>query len=223
MFLIHLPAGISRWNGGETGWVCWPIMKTLILSLCALPALLGAVELPIPQKTTGPYEVCISAPSPDFGDGGYTLSFRERESQKVIGATETLGGTFKPSVAAETMKVLWHPSGEFVVFTDRGTKHTSTLYVYSLRNGKPAKLEYQDYVQNALGRVGAVDNGNQCVSTLLSWTNDELAVKLNFSVDDVKTGRHFHETVVKLRLNHGPNTEPRLSLLSVGKPTSPKE
>jgi len=210
--------GNFRRNSGEKGWACWPSMKTLILTLCVLPALLGAIELPIPQKPTGPYEVCISAPSPDFNDGGYTMSFRERESQKVIGSTDLMGGYLKPKLAAESTEVLWHPSGEFVAFADRGTKHSKELYVYSLRGGKPVKLEYRDYIQNALGRVGAVEVGLHAISTPLSWEGDVLAVKFYFSVDHEGKGRHFYETVVKLRLSHGPNTEPSLGLLSVEKP-----
>ena len=197
-------------------------MKTLILSLCALPALLGAVDFPIPQKSTGPYEVCISAPSTEHDDSGYIVAFRERKTGEMIGSTGQLGGYAAPKVAAETTEVLWHPSGEFVAFTDRGTKHSKELHVYSLRGGKPAKLEYRDYVQNALGRVGAVEVGLHAISTPLSWEDDVLTVKLYFSVDDTKTGRNFYETMVKLRLRHGPQEEPRLGLLSVEEPKNPK-
>ena len=199
------------------GWIANLPMKNLILFLSAIPAILGAVELPIPQKSTGPYEVCISAASPNDFEGGYKMVFRERATQKLIGSTEGLGGYLKPSNAAETTEVLWHPSGEFVAFTDRGTKHSKGLYVYSLREGKPVKLDYADYVQNAFGRVDAV-NCHHCISTPLSWTGDELAVKLYFSVDHEGKGRHFYETMVKLQLTHDPNTVPGLRLLSVGVP-----
>jgi len=197
-------------------------MKTLILSLCAFPVLLEAIELPIPQKPTGPYEVCISAPSPDLNDGGYTLGFRERETGKVTGTTDVIGGYAAPKVAAESTEVLWHPSGEFVAVADRGTKHSKELYVFSVRDGKPVKLEYPDYAQNALGRMGVVEVGLHAISTPLSWEDDVLSVKFYFSVDHEGKGRHFYETMVKLRLSHGPNEEPGLGLISVEKPKKPK-
>lgn len=198
-------------------------MKRLAICFAVIPGWLGAIELPIVQTASGPYEVCISAASPSERDAGYTVAFRDRATLKVVSTAETIGGYTTPAVAAETSKVIWHPSGQFVAFTDRGTKHSTELYVYSLRDGKPLKLDYLDYVQNALGRVDAVEIGLHCVSTPQAWADDALTVKLYFSVDRRETGRHFYETLVTFHLDHSPKETPRLRLVSVQQPKNPNE
>lgn len=85
------------------------------------------------------------------------------------------------------------------------------------------KLKYADYLQNALGHVGAINTGGHYISTPLSWTGDELEVGLYFSADYEQKGRQFYKTLVKLQLSHGPNTAPRLRLLSVEKPKDANE
>ncbi len=119
-------------------------MKCFIFYLTAFLVTLQAADLPIQQTTTGPYEVVVSA-SPERREvHSYQLVFRDRASKKILGSADTSGGYSSPSSAAEMTQVVWHPSGEFVAFTDKATKHAALLYVYSLRNGIPAKLEFGD-------------------------------------------------------------------------------
>jgi hypothetical protein len=198
-------------------------MKRLALFLGAIPALLGAVELPLQQTPTGPYEVCISAETPTEKDAGYSIVFRERATQKLLGKGETGGGYTTPEIAARTAKVLWHASGQFVAFNDRTTKHTSELQIYSLLESQPVKLEYSDYIQNALGRVDAVQTGLHCISTPVEWIDDNLTVKLYFSVDQKETGRSFYETIVTFCIDHGPNEAPRLRFVSIQTPRNLNE
>jgi hypothetical protein len=198
-------------------------MKLLAIALAAFPVALLAEDLPIQQTATGTCEIVVSADSNANREAGYQLVFRDRATKKALGTADTIGGYTTPSVAAETTKVVWHPSGEFVAFTDRATKHSTELYVYSLLNGKPSKIDFRDYVMNALGRVDATEIGLHCVSRPVSWEGDRLIVHLYFSVDRTDSGRHFYESTVSFQLYHDRFSTPRLQLLSVSAPKNPNE
>lgn len=188
------------------------------LVLVMFPISSPAEELPIPQTVTGAWEMAVSASSVTDRVAGYDLVFREVATKKVIGTAETIGNYTNGAVAADTCKVVWHPTGGFVAFSDRATKHSLELYVYSLRNGKPEKILVPDYVMNALGRVDATEIALHCVSTPVSWEGDLLKVSLHFSVDRAETGRHFYNCEATLRLYHGESMQPSLGLLSVSAP-----
>jgi hypothetical protein len=198
-------------------------MKRLALLLAALPVALLAVDLPIQQTATGSCEIVVAAASESDREGGYQLVFRDKATEKAIGTAETIGGYTTPSVAAETTKIVWHSSGQFVAFTDRATKHSTELYIYSIINAKPAKIDFRDYVMNALGRVDATEIGLHCVSTPMSWDGDRLTVRLYFSVDRADSGRHFYESTIIFQLYHDRSSTPRLQLLSVSAPTNPNQ
>jgi hypothetical protein len=118
-----------------------------------------------------------------------------------IGLAETVqGGVMSAANAAETLTALWHPSGTVVAFNDRATKHTLELYVYAIRDGTPVRLSVPDYVQNALGRLGALETDIHCLSTPLHWQEDVLTVKLHFSVSTPDKGLTRHEAMATLHL-----------------------
>lgn len=194
-------------------------MRFLSRLFLALPLTVAAVELPVPQNVTGPYELRIQSEEPDaFADGG-GIEFWNRETGKLVGkAGISYGGYGTAKTAAESMPVLWHGSGNYVAFTTRATKHTRELAVYSLENNEPRRLEYADFVQNALGQIGATSIDLQCVVTPLEWSGDDLHLRLSFSTSMPARGRLFYETRVVLHLEHGPNAAPTLRLQSVEPP-----
>lgn len=190
----------------------------LIALLLALPLGLAAAELTVPQTVTGPYELRIQSDDPGAFDGGAVIQFWNRETGKLVGTAGTSAGYGTARSSVDTMKPLWHGSGRYVAFMIRTTKHTLELAVYSLDQSKPEKLEYADFVQNALGRIDAVSIDLHCIATPIEWVGDDLHVRLYFSTSTPEHGRLFYETRVVLHLDHGPNTAPTLRLLSVEPP-----
>jgi hypothetical protein len=69
------------------------------------------------------------------------------------------------------------------------------MYVLGINPDTVAQLEIPNYVDNALGRVKAVNYDFACVSTPEEWQGDQLRVKLYFTAN----GRHSYRSDVTLR------------------------
>jgi hypothetical protein len=149
----------------------------------------------------------------------YHIGFFDRQTNAQIGIAETAqGGITTAANAADLLTAVWHPSGTIVAFNDRATRHSLELYVYAIRDGKPVRLAVDDYVQNALGRVGAVEPDLTCVSTPLRWDGTSLTVKLQFSASIPATGRLQYVTLATLSLS---GTRLRLQSVEPPQPAHP--
>jgi len=149
----------------------------------------------------------------------YEVWFFDEKSGKRIGQANIEWFYATARSAAETIKIAWHSSGDFVSFSHRGTKHSMELFVYSLRDGKATSLEFANYMQNALGRVDAVEVALHSVSTPDRWDKDDLLVDYHFSVDHKDRGRFFYNAEIKFHLEHERQSTPRIQLTYVSQPT----
>jgi hypothetical protein len=193
-------------------------MLRAVIILLASSTYSGAIELPVKQQAPGLYEVCVQAESADDRDGAYAIAFRRKGTDEIVGTSEAMGGYTNPRIAANSALVLWHGSGEIVAFTDRRIKHPKALYIYSVSDYGVTRLNFLDYVQNALGRVDAVSVGLHCISTPLAWWDDDLTVEFHVSVDRAESERRFYKSSIVLRLERHPSSSPRIRLVSVTKP-----
>jgi hypothetical protein len=107
-----------------------------------------------------------------------------------------------------------------VVITDQATKHSKEIYILAVSNEGVERLDFPDYVQNALGRIDATEVDLHCISTPKAWAGDDLLLTFYFSARVPATGRHFYTSEVTLHLSHGPNNAPSVGLKKV---TAPKE
>jgi hypothetical protein len=88
------------------------------------------------------------------------------------------------------------------------------LYLFAVDSGRAERLELPDYIQNALGRVNAVEIDHARVSTAKRWDGDDLVVDLYFTANQ----RHTYTCEVVLHLTHGGYNAPTVSLKSVSSP-----
>lgn len=167
---------------------------------------------------TGRFSIRITSEQQNDSQS-YEVWFYDEKTDKRLAKTDAECVYATAQSAAETMKVAWHGSGDFVAFNHRDSKHSMELFVYSLLSGKPSRLQLQNYEQNALGRVNAVEVALHSVSTPKPWNNDILMIDYYFSVDHKDIGRQFYNAEIKLQLHHEPQNIPRMQLLSVSQPT----
>lgn len=182
--------------------------------------LLANADIRIENGTdpTGRYSIRITSLQ-ENDPHGYEVWFYDEKADKRLAKTDVQCFYATAQNAAETMKVAWHSSGEFVAFNHRDSKHSMELFVYSLLMGKPSRLPILNYEQNALGRVNAVEVALHSVSTPQPWNKDILTIDFYFSVDHKDIGRQFYNSEIMLRLDHGPHEVPRMQILSVSQPT----
>jgi hypothetical protein len=181
--------------------------------------LLANADIRIENGTapTGRYSIRITSLQ-ENDPHGYEVWFYDEKADKRIAKTNVQCFYATAQNAAETMKVAWHRSGEFVAFNHRDSKHSMELFVYSLVDGKPSRLPILNYEQNALGRVNAVEVALHSVSTPKPWNNDTLMIDYYFSVDHEDKGRFFYNAEIELQLHRELNNTPRIQLLSVSQP-----
>ena len=127
---------------------------------------------------------------------------------------DNTGGYLRYPAAVERCRALWHASGEFVVVTDQGTKHSREIYILAVYPDRAERIRFPDYVQNALGRVNAASVDFACVSSPRRWDRDDLIVDFYFTTNL----RRSYTCEVTLRVYHWEHMAPNITLKAVTKP-----
>jgi len=161
----------------------------------------------------GSHEVRVQG-LPDDMPFSYGIHLYAKDKKEPIYTLAEAGGYMRYSVAKQDCTALWHPSGEFVVITDRGTKRSQEIYLLAVSGDQVERVELPDFIANALGRINATDSYRGSIATPERWEGDELHLKLGF---DTQQQGYFHCEVV-LDLAHGPNTNPKVRLKSCTTP-----
>ena len=194
-------------------------MKALIAALLAMTVSVMAEDALVEGGLSpdGRYEVRI-AQVPERDPSDYAIHIHATNAKKPFYTLEGIGGYDRYGGARQSCRAFWHPTGEFVVVTDRGTKHSREIYLLAVTPNDTQRLHVPDYVQNALGRVDATHTDLHCFSTPKNWKDDDLTLELYFSTCAPERGRRFYTFSVVLHLNHGRNQAPYVQLTRVSKP-----
>lgn len=175
------------------------------------------------RSPNGRYEVRIAhqvSNDPNSSPDGYVIHLHVAKRAKPFFTLDGVGGYNRYAAATERCHAFWHESSEFVVITDQATRHSKEIHILAVSDGHAERLAFPDYIQNALGRVGATEIDLHCVSTPKAWNGDDLALILYFSAKSQERGRHFYTSDVTLHLSHSRNNAPTVMLKNI---TSPKE
>jgi hypothetical protein len=200
-------------------------MRTLVTALSLILATgFASAEDALMQGGRSPdgrFEVRIvrhANSGPDNLPDTYSIHLHAARTAQPFYSLDSIGGYNRYGAAIERCRALWHSSGEFVVITDQATRHSKEIYIVAISNGRAERLDIPDYIQNALGRVGATEIDLHCISTPKAWSGDDLLLTLYFSARPPRGGRHFYTSDVTLHLSHGPNIAPTVGLKSVTVP-----
>jgi len=183
-------------------------------SICAIiflsSTLLHAEEKPLQggRSPDGSFEVRVASQD---SLKGYKLYIRAVKPDKPLFMLPNIGGYLNFVSALERDHAYWHSSSRFVAVTDQGTRHSRELYIVSVLGKEPTILEQPDFYQNALGQVGAVETDFASIVTPQKWDGDDLILQLYFTANQ----RRSYTFEIVLRLSHGQNMAPRLSLKQV--------
>jgi hypothetical protein len=187
-------------------------VKCFILALvlstriaCAEDALMDGGRSP-----NGRFEVRIVR-DPNSEPSDYAIRIQNSATGKSLFTLDNIGGYLRYSAAVERCHALWHSSSQFVAITDQGTRHSRELYLLAIYPDRVDRLKFPDYIQNALGRVGATEVDFACVSSPIRWEGDDLIVQFHFTAND----RHSYTCDVILHISHGEHTAPSIGLKSV--------
>jgi hypothetical protein len=211
----------------------------------ALRAHVGAAARPEPglfaltsQQSAGqrlPGELVAGGRSPDNrfqlrivqtnkrDPSNYVLTIVETPSGRAVKELAQSGGAFQFGDATKIVKALWHSGGRVVAFTDAGTQHSRELYLYEVTDSDAVQLKVPDYVQNALGRIGATSIAGVSVTELQGWDGDRLRCMLTFdAVVPLRQGGRSSTFQVPfvLGLSHGAHEKSRIVLENVGRPVA---
>jgi len=202
-------------------------MKALAstLSLVLIAAFVCAEDVLMDggRSPDGRYEVRIAhevSTDPNNSPDSYSILLHAAKTTKPFYALDSIGGYNRYAAATERCHAFWHRSGEFVVITDQATRHSKEIYILAVSTQRTERLAFPNYIQNALGRIGATEIDLHCVSTPKAWDGDDLLLTLSFSARLPTGRRQFYTTDVTLHLSHGPNSAPTVGLKNV---TTPKE
>ena len=170
------------------------------------------------RSADGLYEVrLVRTPNYDSNTDGTEYRFQICRTSDNKSLYTVSGSGFRGYSAAQGYcEALWSPSGGFVAFTDRYTKHTNKIYVLSVTPEEATQLEIPNYVDNAIGRVNATGFDFACVSTPKKWHDNHLSVTLYFTAN----GRHSYTSNVTL---HAVRPEHPFPVLVFEAITDPKE
>lgn len=166
------------------------------------------------QSPDHQYQLMVTRVTDDRGPKGYDIQLLKSKRRRPV-FTFPGNGYLVYSTALERCRALWHRSSEFFAFTESGARHSAKLYVYAIEEGKVRRLDLPDYVQNALGRVKAVEVDQACVTQLLRWEGDKLIVSLSFTANR----RHSYTGEVTFRLRHGDSSAPAIDLEAISELT----
>jgi len=151
----------------------------------------------------------------------YVVAIMDDRTGQTRSELSLSGGAFQYQDATKVVKALWHPSGRVVALTDAATQHSRELYLYEVTSNDVVQLKVPDYVQNALGRVGAVTVATASVTDPQAWDSDRLKCTLTFNAtlpnQPGGRSRTFRAPFV-LRWVHGPNSASQIVLENMGRP-----
>jgi hypothetical protein len=188
----------------------------LVLLLCGLARAENAL-VKGGKSPDGRFEVRIYG-SPEREPSDYYYALVKADTGKLVKELPTRGGFSKYSGAAETTSVVWHSSSKFFAITDRGTRHSSELYVFEVQDDGIEMLELPNFFQNALGRINATEGYAVSVAKPLRWEDKDLICSFVFDAT-LKAGRSpQYTTEFTLRLYYGANQRSYLQLVSMNKP-----
>jgi len=166
------------------------------------------------RSPNGRYEVRLVRVS-NSEPSDYAIHIHAARTGKSLFTLDSIGGYLRYPAAVERCRALWHSSSQFVAVTDQGTRHSRELYVLAIDSDRVERLPFPDYVQNALGRVGATWPDFACVSSPIRWDEDDLVLQFHFTANS----RHSYTCEVVLHISHGEHSAPSIGLKSVSKPT----
>lgn len=190
------------------------VATTLAVSACAEDVLLaGGLS---PDKR---FEVRI-ANRGDNDESSYAIQIHAAKRQKPFYTLEEIGGFLRFAFAKEDCRAVWHPSGDFVAVTDRGTRHSREIYLFEVSADRARRLPQPDYVRKALSRVGAKEVGLHSIATPKGWQGDNFLLDYYFTVDWPERGRRGYTCDVTLKVTSGRKQRTSVSLARI---TQPKE
>lgn len=198
------------------------VASGLWLMLMAAFASAGDTLVDGGRSPDGRYEVRIARHTSPDANGvpdTYSIHLHAAKTATPFFTLDSIGGYNRYAAATERCRAFWHQSGRFVVITDQATRHSREIYVLAVSDGRAERLQFPDYVQNALGRVDATEIDLHCVSTPKRWDGDDLLLALYFSVRTPERGRLFYTCDVTLHLSHGAHMAPSIGLKNVSIPT----
>jgi hypothetical protein len=165
-----------------------------------------------------------------FEPSGYQLVLTDAAAGHVVSPLGVIGGVSNYETAKEFSRAIWHPSGRIFVVNDRGLRRSQTIHLFDVLANRAAKLEIPDYLQNALGRVGAVGTYRTNVTEPLRWDGDLLRCELTFDATTERTtpdgtidrSTAMYRVDFALQVTIAPWHSMRASLHSMGTP-QPRE
>jgi len=157
------------------------------------------------------YEVRLVS---DSSDSEYDFAIYDIHLNKELLRLDDVGGYDSYKQAQDDSEALWSSSGDFVVITDRYSRHDTTIYIVRVSKKSSRILKIQDYIQNALGRVNATEIDGRCSSNVARWENNDLHVILDFGIK-IPSGRAIYECEAVLRCNENDSFA---RLIKVSKP-----
>lgn len=163
------------------------------------------------RSPDGQFEVRISHDAATEDPYAYGVHVQSLKDDKRVFTVPGTGGYLAFAAALERDRAYWHASGRFVAITDQGTRHSRELYLVGLGDGKPTLLVLPDFVQNALGRVGAVETDFADVVNPQRWEGDDLILELYITANS----RRAYTFEIILHVKHSPMTTPGVELKSV--------
>ncbi len=118
----------------------------------------------------------------DRGPSDYVFAIYSTRTNKRLVRLDDVGGRLSYDDARQSSRALWNDSGSFAAVTDSGTRHSTEIYVFNVSDSSAQRIQLPDYLQNALGRVGATEAGIVCGSMLERWDGNKLHLSLRFDV-----------------------------------------
>ncbi len=162
-------------------------MRTFFLVLAlALAASMQAKEALIEggRSKDGRFEIRIVQDTnrDERGPSDYVFAIYNTHTNKRLVRLDDVGGLLSYDDARQSSRALWNDSSSFVVVTDSGTRHSTEIYVFNVSDSSAQRIQLPDYLQNALGQVGATEAGIVCGSMLERWDGNRLHLTLTFDV-----------------------------------------
>lgn len=158
-------------------------MKATLIILLLIVAFTAQAKDSLVQggrSKDGRYEIRLVEET--HGDAPYSFAIVKVHSKRQLARLRDVGGYDSYQNAQSDVHASWGASGKFVAITDRDSRHSTTVYILGVSDESIKRLNVQDYVQNALGRVDATQTDTVCESTLSQWNSDELHVIVDFRV-----------------------------------------
>jgi hypothetical protein len=170
------------------------------------------------RSPNGNFEVRIAREATN-DPSDYGIHIHSVATAKPFFTLDGIGGLLHYPGALERCHALWHPSSQFVAITDQGTRHSRELYLLAVYPDRAERLEFPNYVQNALGRVNATSVDFACISSPKRWDGDDLLVDFSFTTNQ----RRYYTSEVILHVSHGEHSAPSIQLKSVSKPSEKED